>query len=363
MGGSSAWRRQGAGFLAKLGAWLGLALLLGLAACARPQLTQQESFVFGTQVQVTVAGVPEAQANSAVAAVLAEFDRLHHLLHAWRPSEITRLNEAIAAGQSHAVPAEVAGLLREAQAMAAASDYLFDPGIGRLIALWGFQSDEFVPRLPDLKALAEWQRERPSIGDLRLDGNIVSSRKRTVSVDLGGYAKGVALDRAATILRSKGVNNALINIGGNVLALGSKNGVPWRIGIKHPRQSGHLATLELRDGEAIGTSGDYQRYFELDGARYSHLLDPRSGRPAVGTQAVTILIPVGGASPIGTGTRSDALSKPLFVAGSGAWREMARRVGVTHALRIDDAGRVEVSEAFAARLEFAMASKDIERFR
>jgi FAD:protein FMN transferase len=360
----SASLRQSVGWRAGLLAAF-LALLLGLAGCARPQLTQQESFVFGTQVQVTVAGVPEAQANAAIAAVLQEFDRLHRLLHAWQPSEITQLNAALAARRPHPVPAEIAALLREAQALAAASDYLFDPGIGRLIALWGFQSDEFVPRLPDPKALADWQRERPSIADLRLDGHtgnvLVSSRKPTVALDLGGYAKGVALDRAAVILRSKGVHNALINIGGNVLALGSKNGVPWRIGIKHPRQPGHLATLELRDGEAIGTSGDYQRYFELEGARYSHLLDPRSGRPAEGTQAVTILIPPGG-SPIGSGTRSDALSKPLFIAGAGAWREMARRVGITHALRIDDKGHIEVSDSFAARLEFALPAKDIERF-
>jgi thiamine biosynthesis lipoprotein len=76
-----------------------------------------------------------------------------------------------------------------------------------------------------------------------------------------------------------GVHDALINIGGNVMALGSKNGQRWRVGIQHPRQPGPLATVELDDSEAIGTSGDYQRYFEVDGKRYSHLLDPRSGRP------------------------------------------------------------------------------------
>jgi thiamine biosynthesis lipoprotein len=76
------------------------------------------------------------------------------------------------------------------------------------------------------------------------------------------------------------VHNALINIGGNVMALGSKgDGTPWRVGIQHPRQPGALATSELHDGEAIGTSGDYQRYFELDGERYCHLLDPRSAEP------------------------------------------------------------------------------------
>jgi thiamine biosynthesis lipoprotein len=109
-------------------------------------------------------------------------------------------------------------------------------------------------------------------------------------------------------LRRQGINNALINIGGNVIALGNKAGRKWKVGIQHPRQAGPLATVELADGEAIGTSGDYQRYFEIDGKRYPHLLDPRIGYPANHTQSVTILIPAGNRA----GTLSDASSKPIY---------------------------------------------------
>ena len=329
-----------------------LGLGLGqLAACSRPQVHQQESFVFGTQVELTVAGVAEPAARAAEAAVLAEFDRLHHLLHAWQPSELTKLNEAIAAGRPHPPPAEVLALVEDAQRIAASGEHLFDPGIGRLIALWGFQSDEFKAQRPPANALLAWQKQRPSIADLKISRGQVSSSQRAVALDLGGYAKGVALDRAADILRQRGIHNALINIGGNVMALGSKNGTPWKVGIRQARGSGYLASLELFDGEAIGTSGDYQRYFELDGRRYSHLLDPRTGEPAQGTQAVTVLIApgpsrVGG----GVGMRSDALSKPLFIAGAGEWARMAARLGVTAALRVDASGRIEVTEGLAKRL-------------
>jgi thiamine biosynthesis lipoprotein len=142
------------------------------------------------------------------------------------------------------------------------------------------------------------------------------------------------------------VKNALINIGGNVMALGDKGGQPWRVGIQHPRAAAPLATLELRDGEAIGTSGDYQRYFELDGRRYCHLLDPRSGRPAEGTQAVTVLI----LPQAGAGALSDAVSKPLFIAGSRDWRNLARRLDVAQALLIDGEGVMHVTAAFRQRL-------------
>jgi thiamine biosynthesis lipoprotein len=90
---------------------------------------------------------------------------------------------------------------------------------------------------------------------VQLDDHVAASRKRELALDFGGYLKGVALDRAASILAAQGVHDALLNIGGNVMALGSKNGQRWRVGIQHPRQPGPLATIELDDGEAIGTSG------------------------------------------------------------------------------------------------------------
>ena len=254
------------------------------------------------------------------------------------------------------VACQSAAWLREAQALSAAGDGLFDPGIGRLIALWGFQNDEYPAQLPDPAALAAWRATPAGIADLRLDERRVSSRSPQVAIDFGGYLKGVALDRAAAILRAHGVGNALINIGGNVMALGRKNGEPWRVGIQHPRQPGALATLELADGEAVGTSGDYQRYFEVGGQRYSHLIDPRSGKPAQHTRALTVLIP-GGAQ---AGMRSDALSKPLFIAGA-SWPALAERLGVTHVLRVDADGRLEISAALNARLKFVATPEPAPR--
>ena len=330
------------------------ALLLG--ACGRAPLQEQQAFVFGTRVEVLVAGGDTEQGRQAIAAVLREFDRLHRHFHAWQESELTVLNSAIFSGRPQTVSDELAAFIREAQQLSARGDHLFDPGIGRLIALWGFQSDEFAARLPAADDLAAWRKAAPSIADLQIDGNIVTSRNRQVALDFGGYLKGVALDRAARLLRDQGVQNALINIGGNVMALGSKGGQSWRIGIQHPRQPGPLATVKLADGEAIGTSGDYQRYFELDGQRYPHLLDPRSARPATHTQAVTVLIPAGTQS----GTLSDALSKPIFIAGPEHWRELARKLDTAQVLRVDADGSIQVTAALHQRLEFIGKPPKIE---
>jgi thiamine biosynthesis lipoprotein len=329
-----------------------LAALWLLVGCGQPEPWRQESYVFGTRVELAIAGVPEAQARAAADKVLRDFDVLHRTYHAWQPSELSALNEAIAAGRSLQVSPEFAGYIREAQAVAAAGDHLFDPGVGRLIALWGFHSDDILPRLPDGPALKALIAKKPSVADLKLEGNRVSSRNTAVALDFGGYLKGVALDRATALLKADGIANALVNIGGNVMALGTRDGAgtPWRIGIQHPRPQtvggAPLATLALRDGEAIGTSGDYHRYFEVGARRYCHLLDPRIGYPAEGTQAVTVLIAPGAKA----GMRSDALSKPIFIAGAD-WRAMASRLGVEAVLRVGADGTASATPAMQARLK------------
>src|SRR5574343_839255 len=328
--------------------FLAVALVSLLAACGRTQLQEQQAYVFGTRVEVIIVSQEPEQGRQAISAVLREFDRMHRAYHAWQPSELTALNEAIAAGKSYAASPELAAFVAEAQALSQQGNFLFDPGIGHLIKLWGFQADEFKAELPHAGEIKAWLAAKPSIADLIIEDTTIHSRNREVALDFGGYLKGVALDRAANILRAQGIHNALINIGGNVMALGSKEGRKWRVGIQHPRHPGPLATVMLDDGEAIGTSGDYQRFFEVDGQRYAHLLDPRTGYPADHTQAVTVVIPPGSRS----GTLSDAASKPIFIAGPDRWREMAAQMGIGLVMRVDHAGQIHVTEALQKRLEY-----------
>lgn len=321
---------------------------LWLAGCGRTPLQEQQAYVFGTRVEVIVVSAEPEQGRQAIAAVLREFDRLHRAYHAWQPSELTTLNAAIADGKAPQVTPELAEFVREAQELSRQGDYLFDPGIGKLIGLWGFQADEFKAELPPEAAIKAWLAKKPSIADITITGNTIGSRNRQVALDFGGYLKGVALDRAAAILRRQGIQNALINIGGNVMALGSKEGRKWKVGIQHPRQPGPLATVELNDGEAIGTSGDYQRFFEVDGKRYPHLLDPRTAYPADHTQAITVLIPAGPRA----GTLSDASSKPIFIAGPETWRKMSGQTNINLVLRVDRDGNIQVTKALNERLDF-----------
>jgi thiamine biosynthesis lipoprotein len=325
---------------------LALMVLGMLGACRSQQpLVQQQSYVFGTLVEVSVYGVPTPQAEAATAAVLTRFDALHRTLHAWQPSALSQLNTALSQGRTTTVSPELAAILRDARTLSILADELFNPAMGGLIADWGFHADLPQTHVPDSAMLARWLADAPHMRDLHIENTTVWSDNAAVQLDLGGYAKGYALDEAVRILKANGIRNALVNIGGNVIALGTHGDRPWRVGIQHPRQAGTLATLDLHDGEAIGTSGDYQRYFEVAGHRYSHLIDPRTAMPATGMQSVTVLVTGDHA-----GTRSDALSKPLFIDGASHLAERAAALGITDYLAVDASGKIHTSPAMIARL-------------
>lgn len=324
-------------------------LILGLLACSEPEpLTRQQAYVFGTLVEVSVYGAANQKAESAINAVLGRFDQLHRKLHAWQPSELQRLNTAFATpGKRVYVDRELAFILDDAKNFSHQTQGLFNPAIGSLIRLWGFQSDTPSGTVPPETSVAELVRQAPGMDDIHVGQIQAWSSNPAVRLDLGGYAKGYALDDAAAILKQQGVRNALINIGGNVMAMGRHGNRSWQVGIQNPRQPGVIATLDLRDGESIGTSGDYQRYFESGGKRYCHLIDPRSGHPAGGMQSVTIV--VGGAR---AGVRSDVLTKPLFISGIAGLPRLSRQLGVPLVLAIDQAGRVWVSRDLLQRLKW-----------
>lgn len=323
-------------------------LLLLLAGCARhDQVVRVQGHVFGTQVEVSIYGESEERARQLGDEVLREFDRLHHKFHAWQPSQLTALNDAIARGETFQADAEMVSLLQSAALLSAQSDNLFNPAIGHLIRLWGFQSSDIHAQGPSQAEIDKWVKANPRLSDLRYQGTRIRSVNPAVMIDLGGYAKGYALDRAVEILRAAHVKAALVNTGGNMIAIGQPGERPWRVGIKDPRGDGALASVELHDNEAIGTSGDYERYFMKDGKRHPHIIDPRTGDTTDTVASVTI-IASGGEH---VGLRSDGHSKPLFVSGPQHWKEMAERLGLTEVLLVDANRNVVMTPAMQARLD------------
>jgi thiamine biosynthesis lipoprotein len=319
-----------------------------LQSCSQTSLYQSKHYVFGTIVDISIYGESDKKAEEATQAILKEFTRLHNSLHAWKKSDLTHLNESIAKNKPYKnASAELIEIINEAKVLENASNHLFNPAIGELIDYWGFHQDEFNPIHLEPSKIKTLVERNPSLDQVRISGSTISSTNAHVKIDLGGYAKGYALDQASKILHDHHIKNALINIGGNIIAIGQHGNKPWRVGIQDPRGSQAIAKLDLLDGWAIGTSGDYQRYFMIDGVRYCHLIDPFTGFPVQGVYSVTVLIePAQNA-----GALSDVLSKPLFIGKKEDRQAIAQKLNIRHYLIIED-NVISVTQTMADKIQF-----------
>lgn len=335
-----------------------------LKSCFKEPMYHSQSYVFGTLVDISIYGETDERASLLANHVLQDFQDLHNRLHAWKPvsenklngpqlSELGQLNAAFQKGNKPiAISPDLAKMLLDATALSVKSNGLFNPAIGNLIGTWGFQRDEFNPVIVDDNKIKSLVKSHPSMTDIVVSNNTAYSNNPSVKLDLGGYAKGYALDIAADYLRKQHVKNALINIGGNIMAIGQHHNQPWRVGIQHPRLPTAIATLDLPGGWAIGTSGDYQRYFMLNGQRYCHIIDPRSGYPAQHTQAVTVLVPPQALNQTQAGVLSDVVSKPVFIEAPANRTKAALAFGIDNFMVIDDKSNIFVSKKMAQKLHW-----------
>lgn len=330
------------------------AFCLFLSSCTRPEpIHNTQSYVFGTLVDITIYGETEEEAQELAAEIIRDFQELHNRLHAWRASEIKTLNIAFKRSNLPAtVKPDVAAIISDATALSIQSKGAFNPAIGRLINYWGFQHDDIKPIKIDDAKIKELVSHNPQMIDIAINNGKAASTNQNVQLDLGGYTKGYALDSAMQTLRQHGIRNALINVGGNIIALGQHGDKPWRVGIQHPRKPHAIATLDLESGWAIGTSGDYQRYFMLKDKRYCHIIDPTTGYPVTGVQAVTVLIP----PQANAGILSDVASKPIFIAQPKQRAEVAKEMNVENFLVIESGDKIITSSAMAKRIKWTDAA-------
>jgi thiamine biosynthesis lipoprotein len=240
-----------------------------------------------------------------------------------------------------AVSDDTAAVMQLALSVTEASEGAFDVSLGRLVSLWGFSEGE--PVVPSTAEIAEALRGTGP-GSLRLVKGRVEKKSPQLAVDLGGVAKGYAIDRAIDILAAAGVKHAAVNAGGDMRLLGDRAGVPWRIGIQHPRRDDAvLARLNL-ENQAVVTSGDYERFFEQDGIRYHHILDPLSGTPARMCQAVTVVAD--------RADRADAMATAVFVLGPQKGMALLERTDGVEGLIIDADGEADASSGLQGVIEW-----------
>jgi thiamine biosynthesis lipoprotein len=322
---------------------LGLLLLSGCPGKTDPQSAQ--FLVFGTLLDVSVQGTDAETADRAFAELQKDFQEMHRDWHAWEPGELTRINEAFAAGRSAPAPAGIIELVRRSQDIETRSGGYFNAAIGGLIRLWGFHTSIYPiagppPSHPEIR---EWLAQKPSSTDIEIDGALLRSTNPAVELDFGGIAKGYALDLALNRLRAMGIENAIVNAGGDLMTMGDHGDRAWRVAIRQPG-GGIIGTLETRGDEAVFTSGVYERYRQDETERYPHILDPRTGWPVDELTSVTVVS--------SEGLLADAAATALIVAGPENWKSVARALALDQVMLVDGEGNVLVTARMKDRVRF-----------
>jgi thiamine biosynthesis lipoprotein len=325
-----------------------LAVLLVAACSERPPNTQR-LYAFGTIVTLRYFDMSSDDARAATAALEQRFRVLDVDWYPWKKSdsaesgELFRINQAIANAESIVVEATLARLIRRGTEIEIQSGGRFTVASGSLSRIWGLvQLDEANAARPDVDALAALLSDGVHSRHLHWQGDQLSSNSMRIEIDLGGIAKGAILALSADLLRQQGVQNAIIDLGGDLLVIGDVGGKAARIGIRSPDSAGAAGWLEIESGEAVVTSGDYERYIEIDGQRYSHIIDPRTGYPVSHTASVTVV----DRDPV----LADAAATALMVGGIADFSTICADLGITTAMLIDASGDIRLTSAMQKRV-------------
>ncbi len=322
---------------------INLALIISSFSCNRgkDETYRKSEFLLDTIVTITVVSDSEKKAGNAMDMAFAEIKRLGKLINFFSTdSEITAINRN-AGISAVAVSPDTYKLLERATEVSAETGGTFDMTVGVVVNLYDFHKKT----RPSGSLISE-KLPLVNFRDLILnkDKQTAFLKRKGMSVDAGGIAKGYAADRAVEVLKSAGIKAALVAVAGDIRAYGLKpGGKPWRVGIRDPRGKGSddmIATLELRD-MAISTSGDYERFFIENGKRYHHLINPKTGYPASGVMGVTVVGPLA--------VYTDSLATALFISGIDKGLKTAGTLGYD-ALMIDESGKIHMTDSLKNKI-------------
>lgn len=312
------------------------ALSWSASACAE-WLYRVSDGIMGTRIVVEVWSEDKEKGNACIDAVLDEMRRIDANMSTYKPdSELSRVN-AEAAKHPVKVSRELFDLLKQAIEFSTLTEGAFDITYASVGYLYDFRKHQ----RPDEKQIAA---ALPGVNYRHLEFDAknltVKFQRPGMRIDLGGIAKGYAVDRGIEILKARGIQHGLVTAGGDSRILGDRFGKPWVVGIRHPDdETKVIAKLPLVDA-ALSTSGDYERYFDEDGVRYHHIIDPKTGHSASKVRSATILS--------STATRTDGLSKTAFVLGPDKAMEIFNRLDDVDAILVALDGRVLYSKGLAA---------------
>lgn len=321
--------------------WMGIVL----SACnnAGDQPTRRTQFIMGTLVEITVSHSDPELIQAVTTQAFDEMKRIEQLMSTYlADSEISRINRA-AGKKAIPVSREVEEVIREGIYWSKQSGGAFDITVEPLVQLWDFDGEkEVIPSKNTLRKTASLVNFK----DIEIKDHTVRLKKRGMAINVGGLAKGYAVDRAISILRGM-VPNGIVNAGGDLFAFGQKSKqASWNIGLQHPRKPQDLLAAFAVKNQAVATSGDYQRYFIKDGVRYHHIFDPQTGKPARLMISATIITT--------EVMDADALATAVFVMGPDKGIEWVDSMENVEAMLVLEDQSIRYSKNFRKQPQFTL---------
>lgn len=313
----------------------------GMWAAPSPVVLKRSQMHMGTLVTITAVSSDNDVGNRAMRAAFDEIKRLEQLLSTWRPdSELSHVN-AEAGRRPVQVSQETLEVVVRSIDMAQLTNGGFNIAVGPAIDIWSVTEGQHIPderELQHLKPLIDWTSIQTD-----KEARTIYLPRKGMRIDIGGIGKGYAADRAAERMKREGATGGVVALSGDIKTFGvlpDRQG--FSVGVKHPREEGALiAVIDLKD-EAISTAGDYERFFERDGIRYHHILDPQTLHPARACQSVTVIAK--------EGTMADGLDTGIFVLGPERGMDLVERLPDIEAIIIDAVGTMMVSSGLRDRL-------------
>jgi thiamine biosynthesis lipoprotein len=321
--------------------WIGIVL----NACGGygDQPTRRTQIIMGTLVEITVSHSDPELIQTITTQAFDEMQRIEQLMSTYLPdSEISRINRA-AGKKAVPVSPEVEEVIREGLYWSEQSGGAFDITVEPLVNLWDFDGEkEIIPGKNTLRKTASLVNFK----NIEIKNHTVRLKKRGMAINVGGLAKGYAVDRAISILRGK-ISNGIVNAGGDLFAFGQKDKHnSWTIGLQHPRKPQEILASFAVNNQAIATSGDYQRYFIKDGVRYHHIFDPQTGRPArLMISATVITTEV---------MDADAMATAVFVMGPDKGMEWVDSMENVETMLVLKDGSIRYSKNFRDQPQFTL---------
>lgn len=322
--------------------------LLLLLACTNmgslgstPVTVKRTQMHMGTLVSITAVGPTNQGANEAINAGFQEVKRLEQLLSTWIPeSELSRVNAA-AGRKPVLVSPETMTVVRRSLQVAEMTDGAFNIAIGPAVDAWNVSAEPRLPSVAELEALKPLMDLHAVHADVW--ERTIYLEKPGMRIDVGGIGKGYAADQAVMMMKKAGAVAGVVALSGDIKTFGRlPDGKKFSVGIQHPRKEGAiLAEIDLQD-EAISTAGDYERFFEKDGIRYHHILDPNTLQPAHGCQSVSVIAK--------EGVWADGLDTGIFVLGADRGMELVEHLDDVEAIIVDQAGQVHISSGLRNRV-------------